>query len=82
MDTDRRALTVALVLLLAFMVFEVAAAVDNFALHDALRAIFEFVSAANRYADSSAPWQLAKLRAAATTAGQPGRLRPDRGLGR
>jgi methionyl-tRNA synthetase len=40
----------------------VAEAVTGFALHDALRAIFELVAAANRYADSSAPWQLAKLR--------------------
>jgi methionyl-tRNA synthetase len=35
-------------------------AVTEFALHDALRAIFELVSAANRYVDSSAPWQLGK----------------------
>ncbi len=39
----------------------VAAAFDGFALHDALRAIFELVSAANRYVDSRAPWQLAKV---------------------
>ncbi|HYQ01254.1 MAG TPA: methionine--tRNA ligase, partial [Polyangiaceae bacterium] len=38
----------------------VASAVDDFALHDAVRAIFELVAAANRYVDSSAPWQLAK----------------------
>lgn len=35
-------------------------------LHDALRATFELVTAANRYADSSAPWQLAKARREAT----------------
>jgi methionyl-tRNA synthetase len=35
-------------------------AVAEFALQDALRAIFELVAAANRYVDSSAPWQLAK----------------------
>lgn len=39
----------------------VARAVGDFALHDALRAIFELVTAANRYVDSTAPWQLAKL---------------------
>ncbi|HEX2672209.1 MAG TPA: methionine--tRNA ligase [Polyangiaceae bacterium] len=38
----------------------VANAIDEFALHDALRAIFELVAAANRYVDSRAPWQLAK----------------------
>jgi len=38
----------------------VARAFDEFALHDALRAIFELITAANRHADSSAPWQLAK----------------------
>lgn len=38
----------------------VADAVDAFSLHDALRAIFELVAAANRYIDSRAPWQLAK----------------------
>jgi methionyl-tRNA synthetase len=47
--------------------FEVNQAVSEFALQDALRAIFELVAAANRYADSSAPWQLAKLRREATT---------------
>ena len=35
-------------------------AFDEFALHDALRAIFELVAAANRFIDGSAPWQLAK----------------------
>jgi methionyl-tRNA synthetase len=39
----------------------VARAIDDFALHDGVRAIFELVAAANRYVDSSAPWQLAKL---------------------
>ena len=38
----------------------VARAVAEFALHDALRAIFELVAAANRYTDRSAPWQLAQ----------------------
>ena len=38
---------------------KVQQAVDEFALHDALRAVFELISAANRYVDSSAPWQLA-----------------------
>ncbi|HET7544228.1 MAG TPA: methionine--tRNA ligase [Polyangiaceae bacterium] len=38
----------------------VARAVGQFALHDALRAIFELVAAGNRYVDSRAPWQLAK----------------------
>jgi len=38
----------------------VTRAVDDFALHDALRAVFELVAAANRYVDASAPWQLAK----------------------
>ena len=36
-------------------------AVRVFALHEALRAIFELVNAANRYVDSTAPWHLAKL---------------------
>lgn len=39
---------------------KVALAFDDFALHEGLRAIFELVTAANRYVDSSAPWQLAK----------------------
>ena len=38
-----------------------ARAIADFALHDALRAIFELIAAANRYVDSTAPWQLAKL---------------------
>jgi len=38
----------------------VTRAVSDFALHDALRAIFELVAGANRYVDSRAPWQLAK----------------------
>jgi len=38
----------------------VARAIAEFALHDALHAIFELVAAANRYVDASAPWQLAK----------------------
>jgi methionyl-tRNA synthetase len=47
----------------------VARAIAEFALHDALRAIFELVAAANRYVDSSAPWQLAKLPAKAAALG-------------
>jgi methionyl-tRNA synthetase len=43
----------------------VARAIDDFALHDALRAVFELVAAANRYVDSSAPWQLAKAQTGA-----------------
>ena len=35
-------------------------AVDHFELQDALRAIFELIAAANRYVDSTAPWQLLK----------------------
>src|SRR6187431_469379 len=38
----------------------VAGAVAEFALHEALRAIFELVNASNRYVDGTAPWQLAK----------------------
>ena len=38
----------------------VAQAIDDFALHDALRAIFELIAAANRHVDSTAPWQLAQ----------------------
>ena len=56
----------------------VAEAVADFALHDALRAIFELIAAANRYADSSAPWQLAKIRREATT--EPERNRADDAL--
>jgi len=40
----------------------VDAGLEAFAFQDALRAVFEFVTAANRYADESAPWRLAKLR--------------------
>ena len=36
----------------------------DFALHDALRSIFELVAAGNRYVDSHAPWQLGKARTA------------------
>lgn len=42
-------------------------AVAAFALQDALRAIFELVTAANRYADATAPWTLAKTAREATT---------------
>ena len=45
----------------------VTQAVAEFALHDALRAVFELVTAANRYVDSSAPWQLAQLRTEAAS---------------
>jgi len=38
----------------------VTRALDEFALHEALRAIFELVAAGNRYVDASAPWSLAK----------------------
>jgi methionyl-tRNA synthetase len=40
-------------------------AVADFALHDALRSIFELVAAGNRYVDGHAPWQLGKARTAA-----------------
>jgi methionyl-tRNA synthetase len=46
---------------------DVREAVSEFALQDALRAVFELVAAANRYADSSAPWRLGKLAREATT---------------
>jgi methionyl-tRNA synthetase len=48
----------------------VARALADFALHDALRAIFELVNAANRYVDSTAPWQLAQSRSNAAALGQ------------
>ncbi len=47
---------------------DLANAVDAFALHDALRAIFELVAAANRYVDGTAPWQLARRSAEAGSA--------------
>ena len=50
----------ALSLLAEQVAASVARAISDFALHDALRAIFELVAAANRYVDSRAPWQLAK----------------------
>jgi len=53
---------------------DVSAAVGAFALHDALHAIFELVTAANRYADSTGPWQLAKAARAATDANTRARL--------
>ena len=43
-------------------------AFSDFALQDALRAIFELIAAANRHVDSSAPWQLAARISAATNA--------------
>ncbi len=39
----------------------VARAFEAFALHDALRTSFELVTAANRFADATAPWHLAKV---------------------
>ena len=39
---------------------EVTRAVDDFALHDAISAIFELVAAANRYADAQQPWTLSR----------------------
>jgi methionyl-tRNA synthetase len=48
--------------------FKVEKAVSQFALHEAVRAVFELVAGANRYADQSAPWQLAKLQRDAPTA--------------
>jgi len=46
---------------------EVHRAVADFALQDALRAIFELIAATNRYVDSTAPWQLGKLSREAAT---------------
>jgi methionyl-tRNA synthetase len=43
-------------------VAEVAAGFASFALHQAVAAIWRFVAAANRYADRTAPWTLAKTR--------------------
>jgi methionyl-tRNA synthetase len=59
---------------------EVQEAVSAFALQDALRSIFELVSAANRFADSSAPWQLAKL--VRTGASEPERAKATSALRR
>src|SRR5262249_44463120 len=47
---------------------DVQAAVDDFALHEALAAILELVAAANRYADAQEPWTLLRR---ATTAATP-----------
>jgi methionyl-tRNA synthetase len=44
---------------------DVAAACDDFALHGAVAAVWRLVAAANRYADRTAPWTLAR----AVTAG-------------
>jgi methionyl-tRNA synthetase len=41
-------------------VSDVCAAVDGFALHDALASILELVAAANRYADLQEPWTLSR----------------------
>ncbi|MET0794871.1 MAG: methionine--tRNA ligase, partial [Polyangiaceae bacterium] len=46
----------------------VAQAVADFALQDALRAIFELIAAANRHVDRTAPWQLAHAANDAATA--------------
>jgi methionyl-tRNA synthetase len=43
-------------------VAEVAAGFDAFALHQAVAAVWRLVAAANRYADQTAPWTLAKAR--------------------
>jgi methionyl-tRNA synthetase len=40
--------------------YDVQAAMDEFAFHRALAAIWEFVGAVNRYIDASQPWALAK----------------------
>ncbi|HEY4102968.1 MAG TPA: methionine--tRNA ligase [Polyangiaceae bacterium] len=42
-------------------------AIDAFELHEALRAIFDLVNAANRYTDANAPWHWAKRRHDAST---------------
>lgn len=47
---------------------EIDAAVDGFALHRALAAVFELVAAANRYADSQEPWVLSRRAKTAKTA--------------
>ncbi|HET9931262.1 MAG TPA: hypothetical protein VFQ35_11265, partial [Polyangiaceae bacterium] len=39
---------------------DVPAAVDDFALHEALSSIFALVGAANRYADAREPWALSR----------------------
>lgn len=41
-------------------VTDVSAAVDGFALHEALASCLELVAAANRYADDQAPWLLSR----------------------
>jgi methionyl-tRNA synthetase len=47
---------------------EVDAAIDDFALHQALASIWELVTAANRYADAQEPWTLSRR---AVTAKEP-----------
>src|SRR5262249_9777680 len=42
------------------------AAVDGYAPHEALAAIWELVEAANKYVEAAAPWTLAKRRKAGT----------------
>jgi methionyl-tRNA synthetase len=48
----------------------VSQAIADFALHDALRAIFELIAAANRHVDSNAPWRLAQLAVSAGSAAE------------
>ena len=47
---------------------DVARGFDTFALHKAASALFRFVTAANRYADQTAPWSLAKRSGSAAQA--------------
>jgi len=53
---------------------DVRAAVDDFALHQALIAIFELTNAANRYADEQAPWVLSRRLKAESSEGGRGEL--------
>ena len=48
---------------------DVPAAVDDFALHEALASIWELVAAANRYADGQEPWTLSRRANTAKTEG-------------
>jgi methionyl-tRNA synthetase len=43
---------------------QVAAALNRFALHDAIGAVWELVGAANKYVEDTKPWELAKQRKA------------------
>jgi methionyl-tRNA synthetase len=51
-----------------------AAAIESYLMHDALAAVWEFVSEANRFVDREQPWKLAKV-AAEGDAGAAARLR-------